>query len=170
METTTMRLIASIVALLLAGGPAAALDWKEYPYPDYSFIVSFPAEPKIEVTTYQIPDGGALEARVYSVTQDAGVFKLTVAELPDAVTDEKALIDHAIKAMTVGGEIKLDIPHRIRAVYGRQLSIAGTGGSYSYVAVFYHKKRLYQIEGKSLLAGGQPEVDAMIFQQSLDFT
>jgi hypothetical protein len=38
------------------------------------------------------------------------------------------------------------------------------------VALFYHKKRLYHVEGKAFAAGGQAEVDAMRFQQSLDFT
>jgi hypothetical protein len=165
-----MRLVAFIFGLFLAGGPAAARDWREYAYPDYSFSVAFPAEPKIEITTYPLPDGRSFEARIYSVTQDSGVFTMTVAELPEAATDESALIGHAVRTMTLGGEIKLDIPHRIRAVHGRQLSIAGMGGGHSYVAVFYHKKRLYQIEGKAFVAGGQAEVDAMLFQQSLDFT
>jgi hypothetical protein len=84
-------------------------------------------------------------------------------------TGEDALITHAVETMTEGGVIKLNIPHRIRAVYGRQLGIAEANGGYSYVAVFYHKKRLYQIEGKAFVAGGQAEVDAMRFQQSLDF-
>ena len=165
-----MRLIAFIVALFLAGGAAAGQDWKEYAYPDLSFSVAFPAEPKIEITTYQASDGRSFEARIYSVTQDSGVFKMTVVELPDAGMDENALISHAVKTMTSGGEIKLDIPHRIRRVYGRQLSIAGADGSHSYAAAFYHKKRLYQIEGKGFVAGGYAEVDAMIFQQSLDLT
>ena len=164
-----MHLLAFILALCLAG-PAAAADWREYEYPDYSFTVHFPADPKIEITTYQASDGRSFEARIYSVAQDTGVFKMTVAELPDAGADEKALISHAIKTMTEDGVIKLDIPHRIRMVYGRQLGIAAANGGYSYAAVFYHKKRLYQIEGKAFVAGGQAEVDAMIFQQSLDLT
>ena len=45
----------------------------------------------------------------------------------------------------------------------------GVNGGYSYVAVFHHNNRLYQIEGKAFVAGGQAEVDAMHFQQSLDF-
>jgi hypothetical protein len=161
----SMRPIAFILALFLAG-PAAA-DWKEYEYPDYSFTVHFPADPKIEIATYQAGDGGAFEARIYSVTQDTGVFKLTIADPPDG-TDENTLIGQAVKSMTEGGVIKFDIPHRIRTFYGRQLGIAGADGGYSYVAVFYHKKRLYQIEGKAFVAGGHAEVDAMIFQQSLD--
>ncbi len=165
-----MRPIAFILALFLTSGPAAAQGWMEYTYPDHSFSVHFPSEPKIEATTYQAPDGGSFEARTYSVTQDSGVFRMTVVELPDSGIDETALISHAVKTMTQGAQIKLDIPHRIRQVYGRQLSIAGADGSLSHVAVFYHKKRLYQIEGKALVGGGTAEVDAMIFHQSLDLT
>ncbi len=165
-----MRPIVFILALFFAGGPAAGQEWMEYTYPDHSFSVHFPSEPKIETTTYQASDGGSFEARTYSVTLDSGLFKMTVVDLPDSGTDENALVSHAVKTMTQGAQIKLDIPHRIRQVYGRQLSIAGADGSLSHVAVFYHKKRLYQIEGKAFVGGGSAEVDAMIFHQSLDLT
>ena len=164
-----MRPIAFIFALLLAA-PAAAADWKQYEYPDFSFTVHFPADPKIEMTSYQASDGRSLEARVYSVTQDTGVFKLTIAEVGDGGPDENDLVSHAVKTMTEGSVIKLDIPHRIRSSYGRQFGLAGENGGYSYGAVFLYKKRLYQIEGKAFVAGGEAEIDAMIFQQSLDFT
>jgi hypothetical protein len=164
-----MRPIAFILALTLAG-PAMAADWTEFTYPDFSFTVHFPAAPKVESAIYQAPDGRSLEARVYSVTQDSGTFKLTIADVPQGGTDETALVGHAIKSLTQGGTIKLDIAHRIRSTYGRQLAVAGADGGYSYVAVFYYQKRLYQIEGKAFASGGQAEVDAMIFQQSLDLT
>ena len=162
-----MRLITLIIALFLAG-PATAADWKEYAYPDHAFTVHFPVDPTVETMTYQTSDGRAFEARTYSAAQDTGMFKLTIAELPDV--DENALISHAVKTMTEGGVVKFDIAHRIRTSYGRQLGIAGANGGYAYVAVFYRNKRLYQIEGKAFVAGGQAEIDAMIFQQSLDFT
>ena len=162
------RLIAFILAVTFAG-PALA-DWMEYTYADFSFTVHFPAAPKIESVTYRAPNGRSLEARVYSVTQDTGTFTLTIADVPDGGSDENALVTHAVNMLTEGGAVKLDISHRIRSTYGRQLAVAGGNGSYSYVAVFYYKKRLYQIEGKAFVAGGQAEVDAMIFQQSLDFT
>jgi hypothetical protein len=164
-----MRLIALILALALAG-PATADDWKEHEYPDYSFSVHFPADPMIDNAIYRTPDGRALEARIYSVTLDTGVFKLMIAEVPNGGTEENALVDHAVRTMTEGGVVKFDISHRIRTFYGRQLGIAGASGGYSYVAVFYHKKRIYQIEGKAFVAGGQAELDAMRFQQSLDLT
>jgi hypothetical protein len=165
-----MHLIAFVVALLLLAGPAVAKDWMEYAYPDHSFTVAFPAEPRIEPTTYQAADGRAFAARTYSVSLDGSLFKLTVVDLPDTNANGDALVGHAVKALTDGNQIKLDIPHRIRSTYGRQLAVARSDGSFTYVAVFFHKKRLYQLEGIAPVGGGEAEVDAMIFHQSLDLT
>jgi len=164
-----MRLIALVLAAVVAGSPAAAQSWQEYSYPDYAFTVAFPAEPRIETTIYQGADGRPVPARVYSAAQDNGVFRMTVVDLSKAVLEESAVIDHAIKTLSQGGEIKLDIPHRISRVFGRQLSIQAADGSRSSVAVFYHDQRLYQIEGKAL-ATGNTTADAIRFQQSLVFT
>jgi hypothetical protein len=163
-----MRLYALVLAAFVAS-PAAAQSWQEYSYPDYAFTVSFPAAPKVETTTYQTADGRSVSARVYSAAKDNGVFKITVADLSHAALEESAVIDHAIKTLSQGGQVKLDIPHRISRVFGRQLSIQAADGSRSSVAVFYHDQRLYQIEGKSLTAGNSTS-DAIRFQQSLVFT
>jgi hypothetical protein len=167
-----MRVRALVLAMILAG-PAAAqdIDWKEYQSPDASFTVHFPTDPKIETVTYRTPDGGTFGARVYSVAQDAGVFTLTVADIPESgnQVQEDALVNDAVKRLTEGGVIKFETQHRIRWFYGRQLAIAGSGGSYSYVAVFHHNNKLYQIEGRAFAAGGEAEANAMRFQQSLDF-
>jgi hypothetical protein len=171
MMETKMRLIAftlAAVAAVAVARPAAAQSWKEYSYPADAFTVSFPAEPKVESTTYQAANGRPAPARVYSVTNGSGVFKMTVVELADAALDETAVIGHAIKTLSEGGQIKLDIPHRISQIYGRQLSIQGTDGSRSSIALFYHKLRLYQIEGKALPPGNSTS-DAIRFQQSLVF-
>src|ERR1700676_2972549 len=157
-----MRLIAFILAAVVAGGPAGAQSWMEYSYPDYAFTVSFPAQPKIETTVYQAADGRPAPARVYSVTQDDSVFKMTIVDLSDAALEESAVIDHAVKTLSRGGEIKLDIPHRISRVFGRQLSIQSADGSHVSVALFYYKWRLYQIEGKAL-ATGNTTADAIRF-------
>jgi hypothetical protein len=165
-----MRMIAFMIAVLVASGPAAAQSWKEYAYPSYSFTVSFPADPTIETTTYQAADGRAVEALVYSVMQDDAVFKMTIVDLSATALEESAVIDHAIKTLSQRGEIKVDIPARINRVFGRQLSIAGADGSHSSVAVFYHKQRLYQIEGIALPTGTDAAPYAIRFQQSLVFT
>jgi hypothetical protein len=165
-----MRLIAFIVASIAACAPAAAEGWTEYAYPSDSFTVAFPAAPKIETTPYQTADGRMVDARVYSVTQEGGVFRMTVADVAGAAQEGNAAVDHAIKTLSRGSEIKVDIPHRISQVYGRQLSIAGPEGSRSMVAVFYNKSRLYLIEGKALPGNADATADAIRFQQSLVFT
>jgi hypothetical protein len=160
---------AFILQASIASGPAAAQGWKEYSYPDYAFTVAFPDEPKIETTTYQAADGRPAPARIYSATQDRSVFKMMIVDLSNAGLEETAVIDHAVKTLSQGGEVKLDIPHRISQVYGRQLSIQAADGSRSSIAVFYHDKRLYQIEGKALPPGNSTS-EAIRFQQSLVFT
>jgi hypothetical protein len=66
--------------------------------------------------------------------------------------------------------VKVNIPHRINRVYGRQLSIVQGDGSRAAVALFDFNGRLYQIEGRSLPAGGNATADAIRFVQSLAFT
>ena len=162
-----MRLIACLLAMFAATTPAAAQDWKKYTYSAYSFSVAFPAEPKVETTTYPASDGRLVEAHVYSVTQTSSLLRMTVVDLKGAPVEDTSAIEHAVTALTQGNEVKLDLPHRIGSVYGRQLSIRRSDGSHSFAAIFYRKWRLYQIEAIAL--SGQGEADAIRFQQSLEF-
>jgi hypothetical protein len=165
-----VRLISILLALFFAGS-AAADDWKDYENPDYAFTIHFPLDPTVETATYQAADGRSLPAHIFSVKQDTGTFKVTVVEMPGKQTGSNAAVmKEATKVVAAGGTIKFDIDHRVRAVYGRQLGIAGTNGGYSYVALFYRNNRLYLIEGNAFVAGGRAEVEAMRFQQSLDLT
>jgi hypothetical protein len=165
-----MRLIVFIAAMVVGLGPAVAQSWREYSYPDQFFTVAFPADPQTETTTYHIADNRSVEAHVYSVRQDNTLFKVTVAELADTGLEESAVIDHAIKMMSESGEVKVNIPHRVNRVYGRQLSIVGADGMRSMVALFDYNGRLYQIEGNALPTGNDGTADAIRFVQSLIFT
>src|SRR5215468_258356 len=162
-----MRFIVFAVAALVVSGRAAAQGWEEYSYPDYAISVAFPTNPKIETTTHEVADGRSVPARVYSARQDKGEFKMTVADLAGTGLDEKAVIDHAIKTLSQGATLRVNIPARIYQVYGRQLTVEGTDGSRSMVAMFDIMGRLYQIEAK-LLPGGN-EFELTRFQQSLVF-
>ncbi len=165
-----MRLFAILLALLFAGS-AHAHEWKEYENREYAFAIHFPGEPAVEAATYRTADGRSFQSRVFSVGQETGLFKVTIVEMPGEQTGpDAAVVKDAVKVVAGHDVIKFDIPHRVRAVYGRQLGVAGANGGYSYVALFYNKKRLYLIEGKAFVAGGQAEVEAMRFQQSLDLT
>jgi hypothetical protein len=87
--------------------------------------VHFPGDPTVETATYKAEDGRTFPTHVFSVKQEPGVFKVTVVDMPGKQTgSDAAVMKEAIKAVTDGGAIKFDIPHRVRAVYGRQLGIA----------------------------------------------
>jgi len=165
-----MRQIAFILAALAGASPAAAEGWKEYRDPAYAFAVSFPADPKIETASYQDADGRMFPAHVYSVAQDNAVFKVTIVDIADPELNETAVIDQAIKKLSAGGEIKVNLAHRVSRVFGRQLSIVEADGSRVSAAVFFHEGRLYQIEGQALATGEDATGEAIRFQQSLMFT
>ena len=162
-----MRIIAFAVAAFVVSGPAAAQSWEEYSYPEYALSVAFLANPKIETTTYEVAAGRSVQARVYSAHQDKSQFKMTVADLANTGLDEKAVIDHAIKTLSQGATVRVNVPARIYQVYGRQLTVEGADGSRSMVAMFDIMGRLYQIEAKGLPGGNEFELTR--FQQSLVF-
>src|SRR5215467_6488886 len=168
LRTSKMRLITFVVAMIAASAPATAQGWREYEYPNEGFTVAFPAEPKVEITSYKASGGRLVEARVYSVVQEGGEFKVTVADLSHTEMSEGNVVAYAVLMLSRGGEVKIDIPHSTRRIIGRQASIDGVDGSQIYASVFFHNRRLYQIEG-TVPAGGST-ADAIRFQQSFDFT
>jgi hypothetical protein len=120
------------------------------------------ASPTVETTTGQAPDGRSFAAHVFSAKQETGTFMVTVVEMPGEDCGDE-------RGNQGGGRAGDQVRHSAsRSRY--QLGIAGANGGYSYVALFYRNNRLYQIEGKVSVAGGQAEADAMRFQQSLDLT
>jgi len=164
-----MRLITFIVGMLAASAPAGAQTWREYEYPNEGFTAAFPAEPKVETTSYKAPGGHLVEARVYSVVQEGGEFKVTVADMPQHPgTSEGDVMAYAVFMLSRKGELRLNLAHATRSVIGRQAIIDGADGSQTYASVFFHNGRLYQIEG-TVPAGGST-ADAFRFQQSFDFT
>jgi hypothetical protein len=164
-----MRIRACMLAVLLGASPVAAQGWKTYTYPTYAFAVAFPADPTVETTTYQASAGRAVEAHVYSVAQGNSVLRMTVVELAGAPVEDTAAVEHAVMTLTQGHDVKLDIPHHIGAVQGRQLSITRSDGGHSFAAVFYRKWRLYQIEGLAIAGDQNALANAIRFQQSIEF-
>jgi hypothetical protein len=156
LRTSKMRLITFIVAIIAASAPASAQGWREYKYPNEGFTVAFPAEPKVETTSYQASSSRLVEARVYSVVQEGGEFKVTVADLSHTEISEGNVMAYAVLMLSRGGEVKIDIPHSTRRIIGRQASIDGVDGSQIYASVFFHNRRLYQISGLRAMEGTVP--------------
>jgi hypothetical protein len=170
-EEPKVRSIAFVLATFVASAPAAAQGWKEYSYPEYAFSVTFPADPQLDTTTYQVVDNRSVPARIYSVRQTNVVFRMMVARLEGTNLEESAVVDHAIKTLSQGATIRVNIPARIYQVYGRQLTVEHADGSRSMVQLFDYKGRLYQIEAKALPGQNvsNPQSDMVRFHQSLSF-
>jgi hypothetical protein len=166
-----LRFLAVAISAALMAVPAAAQSWKEYTYPDLSFSLHFPADPKIEDGTYRTAEGTSVAARIYSAAEDGSAYKMTVADFSRRNLTDHQVLDQAVKTLAQDGEIKLDIPARVSRVFGRQLSMVGKDGSRSSIALFYYQRRLYQIQGTVLPTSADPSSgDAIRFQQSLRFT
>jgi hypothetical protein len=162
-----MRFTAFVLAALVVSGPVAA-EWKEYPSVSEGFGVVFPADPEVDdVAMYEIAPGKMVPAHIYSVRYDNSLFKMTVADARDAGLQEAPVIEQAIKRLTQGGEVKINFPHRIYRIYGRQFSVARPDGSLTTAAVFFANDRLYQIESTKFPGGS--DTDAIRFHQSLTF-
>ncbi len=164
-----MRWMVCILTAIVVAGTAAAQGWKKHSYPADLFSVWFPAEPTVETAAYRTLDGRAIKSHVYSVTAGSSLLRITVADFSGVAVDDIAIINYAAETMAHGKEIKIDSPHHIGAVYGRQLSIARSDGTTSYAAVFYRSRRLYQIEGIALAGDEVGRADALRFEQSLEF-
>src|SRR5262245_5053532 len=131
-----MRLITLIAAAFVVNAPAAAQEWKDYTYPDYRFGLMSPAAPQVQTTTYEVAEGRSVPAQIYSVREGGSDLKMIVADLANTGLTETAVIDYAVKKVSATGEVKLNYPHRIYQVYGRQMSLLGRDGSRSTVAMF----------------------------------
>jgi hypothetical protein len=96
---------------------------------------------------------------------------MMVAELEGTNLEESDVVAHAINTLSQGATVKLNIPARIYAVYGRQLTVEGADGSRSMVQLFDYKDRLYQIEAKALPGENvsNTQSDMVRFHQSLSF-
>jgi hypothetical protein len=135
-----------------------AQNWQEYGYPDGSFRVTFLADPQIKTTTYQVTEDREVEAHVYFVRRDNAAFKVTVAELADAGRESAAVIDYAIKMLSKGGEVKVNPPHHIMSLFGRQLSIVGADGKLSIAPLVTQPVAQPHIEAGHDLGGVQVEI------------
>jgi len=166
-----MRLIAFVLAAVLAGGTAAAQqsNWKEYAYITEGFAIAFPAEPELQaVEKYEVMPGKTVPANVYSVRHNNSLLKVTVADGRDANLQEDPVVQNAVRKVTQGGRVTFDFPHRIYRIYGRQLSVErAQQRTLTQAVVFFANERLYLVES-TRMPGGE-DIDLIKFQQSLTF-
>ncbi len=164
-------LIAIVTAACLIPVAASAQEWKAYPYPDAGFAIQFPAAPTVEMSTFKTAAGVSLPMTRYGVRQEGIVYSLSVVDYSSTNADSTATIAEAEKSFGTSGKVTVAIDARVNRSYGRELSVTGSNGSRSAVAIFFVNKHLFTLVGESLPPNAiQRSGDTVRFQESLQFT
>ena len=165
-----MRLIALVLAAFIASGPAAAQaispPWKLYPEVVEGFLLTFPGDPDLDYTSWDLVPKRPADASVYSVHYNNALFKMTVVDATGAFIKEDPIVAHAIEKIAEGGKVTENQPTRVYQIYGRQLNISRPNGTSTLAVVFYVNERLYMVETTGPAAAGS---DMFRFLRSLSF-
>jgi hypothetical protein len=163
-------MVAMVMMGLLMPIAAIAQEWKAYRYPDPGFAVQFPAEPTVEKATAKTSNYHALPMTRYTVRQDRITYTVSVVDYSTTNADPLSTIAETERALGASGKVTVAIGARINRSFGRELSISGTDGSRSAIAIFYVDKHLYTLVGQALPPNAiEKSGDAIRFQESLQF-
>lgn len=158
----------SLTTVLLSPVPASAQTWQTYRYPEASVSFQAPAKPEAAIGVYKSKAGAAAPATIYTAKLDNVVYRLTVADFGKTAIDPKTAVGDAEAAIAATGTVTSAVDARIDQDYGRELTLTGSDGSRSAVAIFYADQHLYELVGQSLppdAAAGSGNI--IRFQQSL---
>ena len=178
--------------ILLISAPSFAQEWVEYAsQPDF-FSINFPTDPKIENITYPTEYGLKLPGRVYSSSEGANRYSVTVIDYteaaklhaqkskaclaegkyPDFCSDHGRLDIRGAIDFATWSYLKKDAKITFFAYYnsdlveGRQVQLTNNAdGSRTFLAIHMHENRLYILDGTVPKGAPQPA----LFQQSMGF-
>jgi hypothetical protein len=164
-------LVAIVLAAWLTPAAAATQEWKVYPYPEAGFAIQFPAPPTVDKSTFRTVAGLSLPMTRYTLRQDRIVYTLSIVDFTATNADAMATIAETEKSFGANGKVTVAIDARVNRSFGRELSVSGSDGSRSSVAIFFVNKRLFRLVGESLPPNAiETSGDAIRFQESLQFT
>ena len=186
-----LSLIAAALSLLISTH-SFAQEWVEYAsQPDF-FSINFPTEPKIENITFATEYGVKLPGRVYSSSEGANRYSVTVIDYteaaklheqkskaclaegkyPDFCSDHGRLDIRGAIDFATWSYLKKDAKITFFAYYnsdlveGRQVQLTNNAdGSRTFLAIHMHENRLYILDGTVPKGAPQPA----LFQQSMGF-
>jgi hypothetical protein len=164
----------SIVAILMAGllMPVAAVaqEWKAYTYPDPGFTIEFPGVPVVETSRIKNATGVALPMTHYAFRQDHMTYSLSVVNYSSTNADALSTIAETERSLGAFGKVTAAAGARVHRFFGRELSVDGTDGSRSAIAIFFVNKHLYTLVGQAFPPNAtENSGDSIRFRDSLQF-
>jgi hypothetical protein len=162
--------VAMVMMGLLMPIPAIAQEWQAYRYPDPGFAVQFPAEPAVEKGKVKTANYDSLPMTRYTVRQDHITYTVSVVDYSTTNADSLGTIAEAERTLSASGKVTVATGARVNRSFGRELSINGTDGSRSAIAIFFVDKHLYTVIGQAMPPNAiEKSGDAIRFQESLQF-
>ena len=149
--------------------PVGPEGWRNVVHAEDGFALQFPKSPTMAEDRYDL--GGRMSAlgRTYTAERGGIAYRLTVANIAGRPIDTEAVIRQAIERLSQGGRIRTYAEARIRAFYGRQISVEQGDGGRSVASVFFAGDRLYELEAKAPGPDGRAATAALVrFQQTLN--
>jgi hypothetical protein len=186
----------SIALMVMLAG-----SWKEYPQPQFGFVVEFPADPASSMGNYKTGLVPSAVAHIYSLKDDQSVYMATVVDLLERKEEGATLLGEAEAMLRQLGDVTSVSTSRVEpgraAVFGRFMTIVcrrshvtdllgqtpdsvrawfknTTGaecvdGSRLMANLFFHRGRLYLIQGMNLPNEDSLSPSALRFANSVSF-
>jgi metallo-beta-lactamase class B len=153
--------------------PAVVADagsgWRSLIRTDEHFAIQFPAAPAEARGRYDLDSHTSAPARTYMAERGQVLYRLTVVDLSGSSIDREALFRTAIEGLSRGGTLRTYAEARIRAFFGRQISVERPDGGRTVASVFTAGKRFYEVEASAPGPDGRAASASLIrFQQTLN--
>jgi hypothetical protein len=148
---SAISVLATPILIMTALAAPASAAWKEYPYPGLGVVKEFPADPKVETTTYKsLVVGDPVPAHVATVAGDTVTYTMMVADLMDRAERGASIMGECVALAELEGKPVANMPARIeggiKAVFGRIVSVDLKNGNRAMTECFFTAGRLYKVE------------------------
>jgi hypothetical protein len=163
-----------LTRILFAGlgisGAAHAQQWQTYTYPNPGFAIQFPGSPEVQTTQFRNAVGVTLPLTQYVVRQDGVQYTLSVVNYSSTNADALSIIGATARSFSAQGKVSSNTGARVDGSSGRELTLTGSDGSRSDIAIFFVNHHLYTAVGQALPPNPlQRSADTARFQRSLQF-
>jgi metallo-beta-lactamase class B len=149
--------------------PVGPEGWRNVVRADDRFAIQFPKAPMVVPGRYDLGGGVSVPSRTYAAERAGIVYRLTAADISGKAFDREAVIKEAVGRLSQSGRLRTYAEARIRADYGRQISVEQADGGRTVGSVFITRDRLYELQATAPGPDGRTGTAALVrFQQTLN--
>ena len=162
----------ALFAALVIFSASQAQDgpWQTYTYPNPGFAIQFPDVPQVQAGRFKNALGMTLPLTRYVVRQNGVEYTVSVVDYSSTNADALSTIGETAKSFGAKGKVDAATGARVNGNHGRRLTLTGSDGSRSDIAIFFVDHHLYTVVGQAFAPDPTPRsADTARFQRSLQF-